>query len=127
MSIEESLFSSLENASPLMLVGMVLLLVLAALKRIPWYPNWSIPITSLVLGIISYCVLTGWNAKNIILGLIIGGFPVGAHQTCKQILLQKECVKKGNTEWFTKKEIERAEKIEKKKAKKKKSKEIIYN
>ena len=106
MGIEESTFNSLQNASPLVLVGITLLLVLAALKRIPWYPHWSIPLTSLILGIVSYCLLIGWTAKNIILGLIIGGFPVGAHQSLKQILLHKECVKKGDTEWFTKKKIQ---------------------
>lgn len=121
MDLEETIFNALQNVSPLVLVGIVLILVLAALKKIPWYPNWSIPLTSLFLGTISYCLLADWTPRNIILGLIIGGFPVGIHQTFKQIFIQKDCVKKGDTEWFTKKDCIKT------KLKKKKKNPIIYN
>lgn len=102
MDLEEIIFDAFKNASPLVLVGAVLLLVLAALKKIPWFPDWCIPITSLFLGVVSYSCLTGWNPRNMILGLIIGGFPVSIHQTFKQILSRKKDVEHGDTEWFKK-------------------------
>ncbi len=114
MGLEETIFNALQNVSPLVLVEFSLILILAALKKIPWYPNWSIPITSLILGIISYCLLAGWTSKNVILGLIVGGFPVGIHQTFKQIFLQKDSVEKGDTEWFTKKDCGKVKKKKKK-------------
>ena len=72
------------TSSPMMLLGVLLTMVIKALRSIPGYPSWGTPMVSMVLGSVLYSVLSGFTVNNAFLGLIIGGFSVGLHQSVKQ-------------------------------------------
>lgn len=99
--MNELMFKEILNASSPVLVGIVLFLIMAALRAVPQYPNWLLPFTSFALGSLAYPWLEGWSARNFFIGIVIGSFPVGLHQGWRQFLGRKEEVQRGDTEWFS--------------------------
>lgn len=81
--MSQELFELISTSAPL-LTGIAITMFLAWVKAIPGFPVWMLPLVAFTLGAIIYPALRGWTAQNIILGVVIGGFAVGAHQGVKQ-------------------------------------------
>ncbi len=89
-------FESILKLSPPLVLAIVINFLLLFCKRIPYVPNWSLPLIATILGAIAYPQIADVanvsysvknpDAFNVIMGCCIGGSAVAIHQTFKQIL-----------------------------------------
>lgn len=76
--------SFLTSAPGALLLSVALMLVCVPLRATPKIPNWTVPYICIGLGSVGFCILEGWNFRNHLIGVIIGGCAVGLHQSIKQ-------------------------------------------
>lgn len=98
----ETTIAELLKASSSVLTGLALMVVMKGFKAMPRFPNYLIPFTAMVLGAIAYPSIEAWNPRNVMIGIVIGGFSTGMHQGWQQIVWRKEDVKEGDTTWMDK-------------------------
>lgn len=55
------------------------------MKKIPWYPDWLIPFTLIVIGVGYGFILEGNIAKAAINGVLCAGAAIGLYSTGQQI------------------------------------------
>lgn len=74
------------SASSPALCGFLVMVVVWAVKRVPKFPSEYLPLLSIGIGAVGYPTIVGeWVGKDIVMGAVIGGFAVGAHQVFKQL------------------------------------------
>jgi hypothetical protein len=100
--------NTLLEASPPLILALAINLLLYALKRTPWPPDWALPMIAMAVGALVYPFIADIAKQvptvksplvyNIVLGSAIGGMSVALNQQFRQIL----GLKTSNTEFITK-------------------------
>lgn len=79
------------SASSPVLCGFLVMVVVWAVRQIPRFPSGFLPLLSIGIGAAGYPTIVGeWVGKDIVMGAVIGGFAVGAHQVFKQLPERKD-------------------------------------
>jgi prepilin signal peptidase PulO-like enzyme (type II secretory pathway) len=60
------------------------------IKKIPKIPDWIIPITLLVLGVVASMAILGWNVDSAIQGVLVAGVTVFVNQAYKQTFINSK-------------------------------------
>lgn len=112
-------FEQLKQLSPPILLIVVINALMFGAKRVPFIPNWIIPVVSMAMGGILYPLISKTgdvpytvrcpDCLQILFGLIIGFAAVGCHQQVKQ-LFNRFGISTGDTEVITKDSVAEASK-----------------
>lgn len=102
--------TQLKDLSPPIVLWVVLNIVAIILKRVPQFPDWLIPVTSVVLGGIIYPLVTDPGkvsfavrcpvCAQVLTGMMAGGIAVASHAQFKQFM-QRFGLSTGDTEIIT--------------------------
>ncbi len=60
------------------------------MKKIPNIPDWIIPFTLLILGVIAAMWILGWNIDSAIQGILVAGVTVYVNQAYKQVFVKSK-------------------------------------
>lgn len=87
------------------LVGALVMALMKVVKRSP-ISNWLIPYFAFAIGGAAFVALRGFDGRNLIEGLLIGGSAIGLHQVFRQTADARR-ENDGETRFLEKKDIEK--------------------